>query len=932
METQVALNIWAKKSEENDQHYPLLCHMLDATAVCLGIWEKCLHHGARQSIASALQLTESDASQWISLWVGLHDIGKASPDFQGKSETAKEKLKQAGFKFNRRPDTYHGIASACILQGFLENKIGIELAKKISVTVGGHHGRFPQAEELQRARPFLGEGLWKDTQTKLYMLMVELCNMQDIPVPKGSPGNAFFMVLAGLTSVADWVASNEVFFPYKVQHDIEAHPDYARSKAMEALDKLAWTGWQPAPSPVDTVKQLFPFISDIRPLQQEVKNLAETCSHQPGLVIIEAPMGEGKTEAAIYLADSWVANLKQKGYYFALPTMATSDQMFGRVEQYLEKRYPNDRVNFMLLHGHAALSTEFNTLKEKFNAKNVDADSEKPAYDGVSAGIVASEWFTYRKHGLLSPFGVGTIDQALLAVLQTRHFFVRLFGLAHKTVIIDEVHAYDAYMSTLLERLLEWLAALGSSVVLLSATLPKERKNALLYAYQKGVAQQGDLPEVVDGASYPRISWSTGNAVRAKTIETSRDSKRSLRLQWIDGKILDGTEFILGKRLQERLEHGGCAAIICNTVDRAQRIYGSLKKYFPGQDAGDGSPELYLLHARYLYGDRKAREERTLLQFGKPGAKVKCGDGKEREVKRPRHAILVATQIIEQSLDLDFDLMVTEMAPVDLLLQRAGRLHRHNRNRPEGLEEPVLWICEPEIKDGVPAFGGGTEAVYDYHILLRSWLAIGRYAGKKPALVPEDVESLIEKVYGERLCPEELSEKVKNRWEESWEELKKKRNVYESKAKINRILPPRYEDEILEDFNRELEEDNPEIHDTLQALTRLSESPSISIICLYGDMDKPRLDIASQALDTQTIDIQTVKALLNRSTQLSHKTIVRSAIESNSLVPQAWRKEALLRHHYLLFFDESGKCKSEFPKYGLWLDDSLGIVITEKEE
>ena len=179
---------------------------------------------------------------------------------------------------------------------------------------------------------------------------------------------------------------------------------------------------------------------------------------QPGLVIIEAPMGEGKTEAAIYLADKWVTNRKQRGYYFALPTMATSDQMFGRVKAYLTKRYPSDSVNLMLLHGHASLSTEFEAIKDKFEIRNVASDDPNDkTFDSVNAGVVASEWFTSRKRGLLSPFGVGTIDQSLLAVLQTRHVFVRLFGLAHKTIIIDEVHAYDAYMSTLLERLLEWL-------------------------------------------------------------------------------------------------------------------------------------------------------------------------------------------------------------------------------------------------------------------------------------------------------------------------------------------------------------------------------------------------------------------------------------------------------------------------------------------
>lgn len=928
MKTLDVLRFWAKKSDDNTKHYPLLYHMLDAAAVCREIWEGCLHESARQSIASGLQFSDTDTVKLVSFWVGLHDIGKASPDFQGNSEAVKLKLGDAGFKFGRTHDTYHGTATACVLQEFLQNNIDRELAKKISVTVGGHHGVFPRTKELQDTRLNLGDGPWNDARAELYKCIIDLCGICDVPTLKDSPGNAFFMFLAGLTSVADWIASNEEFFPYEVYHQLEDHLSYAKDQARQALDKLGWTGWQPAPSPADTIKQLFPFITDVRPLQEEADSLIKELKNQPGLVIIEAPMGEGKTEAAIYLADSWLANLKQKGYYFALPTMATSDQMFGRVEKYLEKRYPNSRVNFMLLHGHAALSAEFETLKDKFETNNLDADRKDPVYDNASPGVVASEWFTSRKRGLLAPFGVGTIDQALLAVLQTRHVFVRLFGLAHKTIIIDEVHAYDAYMSTLLERLLEWLAALGSSVVLLSATLPRARKDALLEAYQKGLTgQENSLPEEVTGTKYPRISWTTCDEYNAKTIETSGDSKRELQLQWVNSRLPEGeTEFELGKALREALADGGCAAVICNTVDRAQQVYHALKPYFLEQDAGDGYPELDLLHARYLYGDRKQREERTLLRFGKPGVKVKCGDGKEWAVKRPRHAVLVATQIIEQSLDLDFDLIITEMAPVDLLLQRAGRLHRHKRDRPEKLKKPTLWINQPEIKEGVPTFGGGTEAVYDYHILLRSWLAIKSYVGQKPISIPEDIEGLIEEVYGDRKCPAELPEEVKKKWEESWGELEANIEYEQTEAENRYIKRPSFSGQLGHMTNESLEEDNPEFHKAHQALTRLT-GLTVNVLCLSGNDIQLYLDSTSSRLLDKKVrpPKDLVKELLMHSVPVSRRGLVEKIIEADQKVPQAWREESLLRHHYIMFFDENNQC--EIKGYVLKLDPERGIVI-----
>ncbi len=267
----------------------------------------------------------------------------------------------------------------------------------------------------------------------------------------------------------------------------------------------------------------------------------------PGIVIIEAPMGEGKTEAALCLADHWGEGTGLRGFYFALPTQATSNQMFGRVRDFLETSYRGDQVQLQLLHGHASLSAEFEVMR-----RNGDR-AFSPKYQGVEAGsdrlgVTAAEWFTYRKRGLLAAFGVGTIDQALLAGLRTRHVFVRLFGLSGKTVIIDEVHAYDTYMTTLLERLLGWLAALGSPVVLLSATLPRSRRAALISAYQKGLGEE--VPPDTEDAEYPRISWAGGSSKPfSRSVGVSRRSKKVIHLE-------------------KNIPAGGCVAVICNTVRR----------------------------------------------------------------------------------------------------------------------------------------------------------------------------------------------------------------------------------------------------------------------------------------------------------------------------------------------------------------------------
>lgn len=307
--------------------------------------------------------------------------------------------------------------------------------------------------------------------------------------------------------------------------------------------------------------------------QKSLQAIAEHIT-APCLIILEAPMGLGKTEAAIYFAERRRTTQKGNGYYFALPTQATSDQMYSRILRFLIHRFPNEDINFQLLHGYASLAAELRVRQQRKEKGKSETTKMTPVYGG---GIAAEEWFMRRKRGLLAPFGVGTVDQILLAALKTRQVFVRLFGLAGKTIIVDEVHAYDAYMTTLLERLLEWLAALDCSVVLLSATLPEAKRRVLINAYRKGrgIEARAELPDV----KYPRVTWTTSETTKAEPISVAQAEEsdgmtfppRALRIEWRDGGLLesDSDTFPLGDELQHKLAAGGCAAVICNTVDRA---------------------------------------------------------------------------------------------------------------------------------------------------------------------------------------------------------------------------------------------------------------------------------------------------------------------------------------------------------------------------
>ncbi|MCY3907818.1 MAG: CRISPR-associated helicase Cas3' [Anaerolineaceae bacterium] len=925
------------RNYDSPTYHPLLCHMVDVSMVAREMWTSALSPGQRNEAAITLGFGSDDeaAGRWCALFAGLHDLGKASPSFQlqGKQVRSKvaKRLHSVGLRWGQlsvNPPP-HGTITAATLPNILEDEFGLDAqgSKRIAVVVGGHHGVLPRTSDINSVRSSaLGTREWDVLRRDTVKWLTEVL---DVPRDRifGDISNAAAMALAGFVSIADWIGSNTDYFDYAYPSDLSAYARGAAYSARQALDDLGWIN-QPQPRDVLEFTKLFPHIALPNDLQRTVALCAREID-APGLVIIEAPMGEGKTEAAMYLADHWAESAGRSGCYFALPTQATSNQMFGRVRDFLTIRYPGDTVHLQLLHGHASLSAEFQALRHN-HSRTFSPDYSGNEEGADESGVVAAEWFTHRKRGLLAPFGVGTIDQALLAALQTKHVFVRLFGLARKTVIVDEVHAYDAYMLTLLERLLEWLAALGSPVVLLSATLPKERRQALLAAYMKGLGRESGPETAALQTDYPRISWTSASTPpSARTVSVSSRGKKNVALEWTDGDLPahGDAPFPLGKLLQDALAQGGCAAVICNTVRRAQELYLALKPYFP-HTADDGHPKLDLLHARYLFEDREAREQRALVRFGKPDGTVTDATGKERAVQRPSSAVLVSTQVIEQSLDLDFDLMVSDLAPADLLLQRAGRLHRHQRSRSPGVEHPRLLVSLPELSDGVPQFEAGTKAVYDQHVLLRTWLAL---RDRQSIRVPDDLEEIVEDVYDENRSPSDVSERLRDSWHETRKDLENTKEQEREEAKDRWIKAPSYGGQLWRLAADPREEDAPDFHQAYQALTRLAP-PIASVVMLYGSPDAAFADVDhGDPVDMDVVPTDDlVVRFLRRSVSISDKRVVFQLLEQSP--PANWSRLALLRNHRTVFLDRAG-VSDEIGAYRIVLDGETGArVVSASEE
>jgi CRISPR-associated endonuclease/helicase Cas3 len=892
--------LWAKLGNETwpEKYHPVICHLIDVGQVARRLWDDVCRARLRQWVVNRLGLAdESAAGAWLAFWAAAHDIGKVSPCFQHRGERTAalyQQLTKAGFDFPGG-DRPHGDISTKVLAHVLESPSGAwpgvpkRIAQNVAVAVGGHHGLFPAGWD-GIVGP-LGNECWAAARGGMLAELARLFGVAYLPAPSPILPNdqSVWMYVAGLTSVADWIGSNVAFFPpvgspelVVTPFDVDGYFRTADRQAADALTTLGWLGRTNDGRP-PAIADYLPAACNPRPLQVAVAEMVAGMT-APGLLIVEAPMGEGKTEAGWYAAACWDRG-GGAGAYVALPTMATSNQMFDRVGNFLGT--DPGKKNLMLQHGKAALNEQFEKLKY---AARVYDDERRPS------AVVAEGWFAAnKKHGLLAPYGVGTIDQALLAVLQTKHVFVRLFGLAGKCVILDEVHAYDAYMTTLMERLLRWLAALGCPVVLLSATLPQDKRLKLLRAYAGGDVEE---PAHVE---YPRVtSVGVGGPAEVRHVEADPARARTVRLGWLD-------EAALACRLRTALADGGCGAVIRNTVGLAQDTYLRLRDTL----AADGIV-VELFHARFPFGRRMEVENAVLERFGKQG-------GPTERNKR----VLVATQVVEQSLDLDFDVMVSDVAPVDLVLQRAGRLHRHERGtRPAGVAEPRLWLIEPAEKEGLPDFGP-SEYVYARFVLLRSYIAL-RAVGV--VRLPDDLEHFVEQVYGTE--PPAVPDGWREALHQAARELVDEQKGQRRKAKGVMICRPDDED-LLRQQNAQLDEDNPEAAEKIRAATRDTE-PTVQVVLVYQIGGRDYLDGAGREpfSEADEPDITRVRRLLDNEITINHRGCV--AFYTAQSVPRGWRDRGMLRHHRVVRIDASGI--SLPTEYRLRFDPDVGVRFIRDTE
>ena len=863
--------MWAKREPRGRKaktraYHALIYHLLDVAAVAYGMWDDGLGAGQKAWLMDMIGLDEAAARGMMALLAGLHDIGKATPAFQKKAPDLYARLDD---DLHDEP-TYaddHGIFSAVILCRWLRGKgINKQQASQLAAVIGGHHGSWISNTETNNNKQ-VGNETWNKLQNQLCNTLQEVLGVAKISLPKETQAfNVFAAFLSGFVSVCDWIGSNKDYFCYK---EVDGSPQHyfqcARERAKVALSD--WSDWK-----VDGRKPAFNKVFPFAPnkLQQEGIQHLQGFEQAPRLILVEYPTGEGKTELALHIGDSLVNGFGLAGTYIAMPTQATSNQMFERVETYLRKRYSKN-LKLQLIHGGVAQykSPHQHTLSESVQEGNDSADD-------------AASWFEQnRKRALLTPYAVGTIDQAMLSVLQVKHHFVRQFGLSRKVIIFDEIHSYDTYMDEIIKRLFNWLHVLDSPMILLSATLSRQGRQEILKAV--GASNAEEMPD----KPYPRLTVVEHDG-EARVHCLPPPETREIQIR----RMALGLDSLLDA-VRPVYEKGGCIAIVCNTVSESIEAARHLR-----QAEGIDEDEVWLLHARFPLAWRGEIEKKVVGAFGKEGT-------------RPERAILVATQIIEQSLDLDFDLMVSRTAPIDLLIQRMGRLHRHPRSkRPSHLAKPTLLLRTPDMKtDDVPDFGVDG-LIYERFFLLKTWLCLRDVEQMR---IPDGVDELMNAVYNQEIDIDNISSAYREALAVALDDMKLGNRNSEFRGAQFVIREPSSK-RLIGRYSARLSDDE-------RSIKTRNIRPGLDIICI---MDEDLL-----ALTRRRPSKDDVNNLLRYKVTVRHKA-VKQALEQLEANPH-WAKQPQLKYARGVIFDGDHFAIPD-TAYSLRLTLEYGLEIINQEE
>lgn len=950
--------LWAKSGDESG-FLSVPQHLMDSTGVAGPLWDAWLPPGEKARIAEGLGLTP-DQIRTFAIWLAAtHDVGKASRPFQSQlgddpehshlCDAVRDSGLELPYRMAHQDGYLHALAGETIIRRWLGNTFTFPVSRKeiqdakciaqsIAAVAGAHHG-LPNFDLGAVDRAYMDLG-YEDEETDHDWWQVQDELLEKITAYTGAGAvlahlmrkgpeipRELQMLLTGFVIVTDWIASNSELHPFLPGGTVRTEEKFAQRMARGA-EELALPGpWRPRIHPeaeaATVYRERFGWPADRapRPLQTAALDAARSMNG-PGILVIEGPMGVGKTEAALVAGEALAQSAGSGGMIFAAPTMATSDALFTRVLDWAASA-GGDQVQSLYL-GHSK-----NTLNRDFGSMPRRAGKAHGGGMGIAEGeseaephgeVIAHQWLWGPKKGILANFVVGTVDQVLFLALQAKHAMLRHLGLAGKVVVIDEVHAYDVYMSEYLATTLEWLGSYGAPVVLLSATLPQETKQHLVSAYMAGLTEResSEIQVPATGSAYPVLTSGTAaDGVRVHAVAASAQE------QAVALGYLPDDDAALVQAFSRVREEGSCLVVLCNTVPRAQHAYALAREHLEPED-------VRLLHARFVTADR-VRQERELVADLGPQAN-------RAEGTRPARRVVVATQVVEQSLDLDFDAMITDVAPVDLLLQRMGRVHRHHRaeaERPAWARAPRVWVRgvqDPGDQATPPDLVRDMTLIYPEALLLSTWAQLREHLAGEPIILPRDIPDLVRRTY-------QPSPEVPAGWEERFRTAQEEHRAFLSNAR-SKSRSFRFPGPLdAEAFAKLWSTQHQDVSEARGEAQVRDAEPTLEVVLMQGDdayarplpwlSEQDGRDPESSVPRGSLPDPGLARLLATSTVRLPHRfsypwVFDRAVDQLERTTDEAWQQSMHLKGQLQLVLDD--ELRAELAGVRLRYDPELGLI------
>lgn len=668
---------WAKLSPRGgapEAWHPLADHCFDVAACVEGLIALPIVRARLAALAGAEVFPEIWTTRLAALSF-LHDFGKTNREFQRRALDPSSRgghVAEAAYVLDRA--AMRGAAGLDALDAW-----GGDGAEELLTVALAHHGAPPDFERLPQCERAWSADEIRDPVRDVATLVARARDVwpsafqtggAPLPSQDAAP---FWHGFLGLLQLADWMGSDEArdAFPYSEPGD-GSRPIFARERARALVERV---GLDAA-----TLRHVLPCRLDFSAVSPFAPSAIQSATAEaPGpVIVLEAETGAGKTEAALWRFARLFAQGKVDGLYFALPTRVAATQIHDRVTHAARRLFGE--------HAPAVLRALPGDVRVNDASARALPGFAMQWNDDLDEATRRSRWCAEQpKRFLAATIAVGTVDQALLGAVCVKHAQMRAFCLSRSLLVVDEVHASDAYMEQLLIKLLDQHRRASGEALLLSATLGAATRARLLLGGERKAKKARVSPGEASALPYPALSFVDNGMMRLEGAE-SRGRVKTVAVQ-PENIIAD--PLAIARRALAAADDGARVLVVRNTVRAAVATARALENLAPDHPALfrlDGVPTLH--HGRFARADRRRLDEEVERRLGKGGPAGPL--------------IVIGSQTLEQSLDIDADFLISDLAPMDVLLQRIGRLHRHDRDgRPKGYENPRALVLALEDFEAV---------------------------------------------------------------------------------------------------------------------------------------------------------------------------------------------------------------------------------------